>query len=142
MLDRHQREALLAVVCMNWAAPETGRPNCLIQGRSLSSSYFVRKVLTSQQHAFTKTECDYLSGWIKKNKHPKTKKPKQQQKKTHTKNKNKPKKSKKTKTKTNQQQKTNKTGHIRKNLTQNGEPQRYSWGTRRRRRQQLAMCSS
>ena len=39
------------------------------------------------QHAqSTKTECDYLNGWIKND-------------------------------------------HIRKNLTQNGEPKRYSWGT-------------
>ena len=36
----------------------------------------------------TKTECDYLNGWIKK-------------------------------------------GHVRKNLTRNGEPQRYSWGTQK-----------
>ena len=27
-----------------------------------------------------------------------------------------------------------KNGHIRKNLTQNGEPQRYSWGTQKERK--------
>ena len=43
----------------------------------------------TQHSPSTKTECDYLSGWIKN-------------------------------------------GHIRKNLTQNGEPQRYSWGTEQR----------
>ena len=43
------------------------------------------------QHASsTKTECDYLNGWIKKN------------------------------------------GHIRKNLTKNGEIQRYTWGTQKK----------
>ena len=39
----------------------------------------------------TKTECDYLNGWIKN-------------------------------------------GHIRKNLTQNGEPQRYSWGVQKKKK--------
>ena len=42
----------------------------------------------------TKTECDYLNGWIKKKK----------------------------------------IGHIRKNLTQTGEPQRCSWGTQKKKK--------
>ena len=46
------------------------------------------------QHApYTKTECDYLSGWTEKE-----------------------------------------NGHIRKNLTQNGEPQRPSWGTKKKKK--------
>ena len=52
------------------------------------------------QHApSTKTERDYLNGWIKKN------------------------------------------GHMRKHLTQNGEPKRYSWERRRRRRRSAAFVS-
>ena len=57
------------------------------------------------QHApSTKTECDYLIGWIKN-------------------------------------------GHIRKNLTQNGEQQTYSWGTQKKKKnplylqQLIALCT-
>ena len=51
------------------------------------------------QHAqSTKTECDYLNGWIKN-------------------------------------------GHILKNFTQNGESQRYSWGTQKKKKRQICLNS-
>ena len=53
---------------------------------------------TSDQTSSTKTECDYLDGWIKKKKN-----------------------------------------HIRKHLIQNGEPQRYSWGTQEKKKFRLAI---
>ena len=62
----------------------------------------------THQHApSTKTECDYLNGWIKKKK------------------------------KQNNNNNNNKTVLILKNLSQKGEPQRYSWGTQKKSRIEL-----
>ena len=72
-------------------------------------------VLDTQKHtqhaSSTKTDCDYLNGWIKLKKTNKQQQQQQQQQ------------QKKPKPVTYQHT------AIRKNLTENGEPQRYSWRT-------------
>ena len=86
--------------CWKWSDPEPYR-SAEVSGIFVVNTFFLcvdqyafwygepHTLLSHYSSSSTKTECDYLCGWIK-------------------------------------------IGHMRKNLTQNSEPQRYSWECRRR----------
>ena len=81
------------------------------------------------QHAPpTKTEYDYLNGWIKKKSHNQKKKKNQNKKTTTTTT---TKNHTHTHTHTNKQKKTTTTT---KKTPKHGEPQRYSWGTQKKKK--------